>query len=144
MKKYFIIGFLLVFCFGVFAQRPTTLTIPLTSSYPFNGSVGAGDWVNKNTTVYYNYYTPALFNTAQFQVLLDTVTGKPKARLYLYQSADGSNWQYVDSATTILGGLKGISTKSTVFNPYLQFRVKGVDSTQKTVILKVIANLKID
>lgn len=143
MKKYFILGIIFMFCISAIAQRPDTKTVKNTSSFGFNGVAANGDTVIKNSTVYYNYYTPSLFSTAQFQVLTDTVTGKPKTRLYIYQSFDASNWVYADSATTITGGGVGRTTKTTIYAPYTQLRVKGVDSTQKTVVLKVIANLTI-
>jgi len=134
---FFAVGFLS-------AQSSSIKKVTTTTAYTYNGSHALGDTVNKNTTKTYNYYSPTLFNTAQFQVLLDTITGKPKARIYIYQSFDYVNWQYVDSATTITGGITGRSTKSTVFAPYVQLRVKGVDSTQHTVIKQVIGLLKVE
>ncbi len=143
MKNILII-LLSILTVGLFGQSSSYKKVASTTVYSYNGSHALGDTVNKNTTKTYNYYSPTLFNTAQFQVLLDTITGKPKARLYIYQSFDAQNWKYVDSATTITGGLTGITTKSTVFAPYIQLRVKGVDSTQHTVIKQVIGVLKVE
>jgi hypothetical protein len=144
MKKYFIIGFLLIFTLSVFGQRPATKQINSAGSYNFYGSVAKGDTINKDASLNYVYYCPSLFNTMQSQVLTDTVTGKPKVRLYIYQSFDGVNWVYADSATTITGGAIGRTTKTTVFAPYSKLIVKAIDSTQKTVILKVITNLNVN
>lgn len=143
MKNILII-ILSILTVGLFGQSSGYKKVASTTVYSYNGSHALGDTVNKNTTKTYNYYSPTLFNTAQFQVLLDTITGKPKARLYIYQSIDAQNWKYVDSATTITGGLTGITTKVTVFNPYIQLRVKGIDSTQHTVIKKVDGALKVE
>lgn len=144
MKNILIIILSFLFVGYTSAQYPDIKSVSATKTYTYIGSNVHGDTVKVNTTKTYTYYSPTLFNTAQFQVLTDTVTGKPKTRLYIYQSADNSNWVYADSATTITGGATGRTTKTTVFNPYVQLRVKGVDSTQKTVIPKVIAILKVE
>lgn len=144
MKKIFSLLIMICFVVGLSAQSNSVKTISSTKTYTYNGSNALGDTVIKNATKTYTYFASTLFNTAQFQVTTDTVTGKPKTRVYLYQSPDASNWAYVDSATTKTGGGVALSTKSTVFNPYIQLRVKGIDSTQKTVITKVIGILKVE
>lgn len=142
MKKYFIL--LLIFiCALSFGQRTKIKTIATTGAYTLVCSADLGDTINKNATKSYTYWAPTLFATAQAQVSTDTVTGKPKTRLYIYYSFDNSNWVYADSATTLTGGSTGRTTKTTVYAPYIQFRIKAVDSTQKTVITKIIPALEV-
>lgn len=130
--------------FTAMAQRPTPKLVKETTQYQYLGTAAKGDTIIRGASKTYDYYTPTLFNTVQSQVLVDTITGKPKVKLYLYQSWDYSNWVYADSATTITGGLAGRTTKTTVFAPYVRLIVKGVDSVQKTLVVKVLTNLKVE
>lgn len=142
MKKiFFILSFIFV-AISVNAQQFIKATSAGSSVYTYNGTAAKGDTVILNQVKEYVYYTPTLSNTFQAQVTVANVSGTTAARLYVYQSFDNVNYVYVDSATSISGAGKGITTKCTVFAPYVKLKVKGITSTQKTTISKIIAGIK--
>lgn len=143
MKKYFIITIALFIGLAVNGQQIfKELSSGKSGTYVYNGSALRGDTVKKNTSKNYDFYTGSLFNTFQAQVLSDTITGKPKTRYYVYQSPDYVNWYYIDSSRTVTGGATNVTAKTSPFNPYIRLIAKGVDSTQKTLVQKIIITYK--
>ena len=142
MKKYFIV--IVALMFAVFANGQQIFKDLKTGSktYAYAGSAAKGDTVIKSQSKNYDFFTGTLFNTMQFQVETDTVTGKPKTRYYIYQSFDYQNWYYVDSSRTVTGGGFGLTAKATLFAPFGRLIVKGIDSTQKTVVNRIIVTYK--
>lgn len=141
MKKYFIITITMFIALAVNGQQ-IFKEISGARTYIYNGSALRGDTVKKNTSKNYDFYCGTLINTFQAQVLSDTITGKPKVRYYVYQSPDYVNWYYIDSSRTVTGGGTNVTAKTTPFNPYVRLIAKGVDSTQKTLIQKIVVTYK--
>jgi hypothetical protein len=146
MKNIILLFFLSLFVCSVSAQ---TFISPSggakgSKSYVYNGTAAKGDTVKIWNIKNYDFFSASLFNTFQAQVTLDTITGKPKAKLYIYQSFDYVKWYAVDSTISITGGITGITAKSTLFAPYARVSIRGIDSTQKTLVQKIITVIKND
>lgn len=117
------------------AARP----IKVVGSQLLNYQAPLADTINKNVTKWFYFYTDNVITDSKVQILTSTgrtyATNKPKVKVYQYSSLDNVNWVYLDSATSVNGSaLYGVTAKVQPYSKYYRVGVKGIDSTQTTLI----------